>query len=127
MSSPIHFGHRSLSAIDSATAQENPTMAVFFAESQIFPSINLTICMEPKSICNRSSVSIDASNVARTCAAKSAGNLPLKIDDAPPTLLRSARSMDQITAYYSTLRGHKWVNACNVVHHYAVITTPLTS
>lgn len=44
--SPVHSGHDKLSAIDRTTAKQNPTLVAFFAESQIFPSFYLTICIK---------------------------------------------------------------------------------
>ena len=129
LSSPVHIGHDNLSSVNSATAKQNPTVVVFFAESQIFSSIDLTICIKSDGTGNsaaqkvdmyHSSVSVDAKHFARTSTATSAGHLPLKIDDNPPTLLRSDRSRKQVTAYCSTLLEHGWVTGCSVMHHYAV-------
>lgn len=126
--SPVHIGHDNLSAIDRTTAKHNPTLVVFFAESQTFPSIDFTICIKTEGTGSsearvdmyHSSVSIDTIHFAKACTAKSSGHLPLSIDHVPPALLRSDRSKEQIAAYYATLMEHDWVTDCSVVHHYAV-------
>ena len=173
---PVHFGHATLNVIDQATAKQNPAFVVFYAESQIFPSIDFTMCIKTKgtggetdalqhgadsggdsgngqrkarkkkqkaatttTIRTRSaarqqppvqqppvikmyhcSVSIDTLHFAKACTAEASGHLPLKIDDDPPSLLRSDRSKKQVAAYCATLLEHEWVKGCTVEHHYAV-------
>jgi hypothetical protein len=100
-----------------------PTLVVFVAESQTFPSIDLSIAIfnrkDKTVVLYHSSVSIDAKHFAPSLKSK-AGHLPLDITVNPPALLRSQRAKTQLANYKTAVLTHSLLKDMAIEHRYAV-------
>jgi hypothetical protein len=117
---PLYLGpasHRERESI-----LQNPALAVFVAESQTFPSIDMTIAKfdhkTKRAILYHCSVSIDIKHFATSLDSK--GHLPLDMTTDPPSLLRSEQARKQVIAYKAALLDHEMLQGMTVTHHYAV-------
>jgi hypothetical protein len=105
--------------------KQGPTLVAYVAESQTFPSIDLSIAIihreKSEATLYHSSVSIDAKHFATSLRSK-AGHLPLDMAlvDMSGALLRSERSKVQVAKYKNTVVAHRFLKGLNVTHYYAV-------
>lgn len=107
-----------------ARIEQNPQIWVYFAESQTFPSIDLTIAvMVAKNhvqLCH-CSISVERKHFSTTLLSNK-GHLPLDIRSEPPRLLRSERAKREMRAYRDAILRHPLLTANNlqIDHIYGV-------
>jgi hypothetical protein len=112
-----------LSDANLAALKQKPPSLLFVAESQTFPSIDLSLAEldhdQKAAVIYHASISIDKKHFSSQLKSKN-NHLPLDMDANPLMLLRSKRSKDEVAAYKSALLAHKDLEEFTIEHRYAV-------
>jgi hypothetical protein len=108
---------------DLAELEQKPPLLLFVAESQTFPSIDLSLAEldhgNKTAVIYHASVSIDTKHFSSQLKSKT-GHLPLDMDTNPLSLLRSERAKKDMSAYKKALVGHTDLAEFSIEHRYAV-------
>jgi hypothetical protein len=122
VANPLYIGP-GISFQQRAELEERPPLLCFVAESQIFPSIDLSLAAidheKHEATLYHCSVSINTRHFAPSLVSK--GHLPLDMSTDPPSLLRSKEAKRQVKEYGMCVIDllKRW-KVEHVKHHYAV-------